>query len=65
LPLCGDDGRRCGAWRRQDAERGVTRHQAGFLVANAAATAGATLATGNPKDFPMLEVTVDHWPVGA
>ena len=24
----------------------------------------ATLVTGNPKDFPMDGVTVEHWPVG-
>jgi len=23
------------------------------------------LATGNPKDFPMRELDVQHWPVGA
>ena len=22
------------------------------------------LVTGNPKDFPMDDVTVEHWPVG-
>jgi hypothetical protein len=32
----------------------------------AAATAGieAHLATGNPADFPMDDVTIEHWPVG-
>lgn len=65
VPLGRDEGRRAGAWRRQHVERGVTLHQADCLVAAAAVTAGATLATGNPKDFPMPEVTVDHWPVGA
>jgi hypothetical protein len=24
----------------------------------------ATLATGNPKDFPMPELKIEHWPVG-
>jgi hypothetical protein len=26
---------------------------------------GIRLATGNPKDFPMAEVVVEHWPAGA
>lgn len=24
----------------------------------------ARLATGNPTDFPMDDITVEHWPVG-
>lgn len=24
----------------------------------------ARLGTGNPKDFPMAGLQVDHWPVG-
>jgi hypothetical protein len=27
-------------------------------------TAGATLATGNPADFPMRQLAVEHWPAG-
>jgi len=27
-------------------------------------TAGARLATGNPKDFEHTPALVDHWPVG-
>jgi predicted nucleic acid-binding protein len=34
------------------------------LIAAAAAGVGARLITGNPKDFPMDEITVEHWPVG-
>jgi hypothetical protein len=26
---------------------------------------GGRLASGNPKDFPMPELTVEHWPAGA
>jgi hypothetical protein len=31
-----------------------------------AATAGieAHLATGNPADFPMDDIAIEHWPVG-
>lgn len=58
------EGRQAGVWRAHFAERGLTLHQADCLIAAAAASSGATLATGNPRDFPMDEVTVDHWPVG-
>jgi predicted nucleic acid-binding protein len=34
------------------------------LIAAAALEVGVTLATGNPKDFPMEELEVEHWPVG-
>jgi predicted nucleic acid-binding protein len=35
------------------------------LIAAAAVSIGATLATGNPDDFPMDDVAVDYWPVGS
>ena len=63
-PLGVTEGERAGTWRRSHAERGVTLHQADCLIAAAAVSIGAVLATGNPNDFPMTEVTVDHWPVG-
>ena len=63
-PLAVAEGERAGAWRREFAARGVTLHQADCLIAAAAVGIGATLVTGNPKDFPMDVVTVDHWPVG-
>lgn len=53
-----------GQWRRDYATRGVTLWQADCLVAASAARAGGVLVTGNPKDFPMAEVEVVHWPVG-
>ncbi len=37
--------------------------QADCLIA-AAVTAGARLATGNPKDFGSIPAPVEHWPVG-
>ena len=56
---------RAGDWRRSYAARGVTLGQADALVAAAAVAVGGRLATGNPRDFPMPELTVEHWPVGA
>lgn len=58
------EGRMAGGWRRAYAARGVTLAQADCLIAAAAQGVGARLATGNPRDFPMDEVQVDHWPVG-
>jgi predicted nucleic acid-binding protein len=58
------EGRLAGTWRREYAARGRTLWQADCLIAAAAVHADATLATGNPKDFPMRGVRVEHWPVG-
>ena len=63
-PLGSAEGVRAGSWRRQFAGRGITLHQADCLIAAAAAGIDARLATGNPADFPMDEITVEHWPVG-
>ena len=54
-----------GTWRRTFAARGVTLYQSDCLVAAAAWVNDGTLATGNPKDFPMNELKVEHWPVGS
>ena len=64
-PLGGSEGWQAGEWRRGFAARGVTLSQADCLVAAAAQVVGARLATGNPKDFPMEELQVEHWPAGA
>ena len=53
-----------GTWRRAYATEGVTLYQADCLIAASAQRIGARLATGNPSDFPMDEVSVEHWPVG-
>lgn len=58
------EGELAGDWRREHAARGMTLAQADCLMAAAAVTAAATLATGNPKDFPMRELEVQHWPAG-
>lgn len=59
-----EEGWRAGEWRREFALRGVTLTQADCLIAAAALSVGAKLATGNPKDFPLPELDVEHWPVG-
>lgn len=64
LPIGAREGFQAGEWRRRFAQHGVTLWQADCLVAACAYAAGATLVTGNPKDFPMEELTVEHWPVG-
>ncbi len=63
-PLGRDEAELAGRWRRDFASRGVTLGQADCLIAAAAVGIGARLATGNPKHFPMQELTVEHWPVG-
>ena len=63
-PLGRAEGELAGGWRHMYAARGVTLSQADCLVAAAALGVGARLATGNPKDYPMPELLVEHWPVG-
>jgi predicted nucleic acid-binding protein len=65
VPLGQAEGWRAGCWRAGFASRGRTLAQADCLIAAAAVTLTARLATGNPSDFPMPEVQVEHWPVGA
>jgi predicted nucleic acid-binding protein len=60
-PLNLAEGIRAGTWRREFAARGITIHQADCLIAAATAGIGATLATANVNDFPMSDVTVEHW----
>jgi predicted nucleic acid-binding protein len=63
-PIGRAQGIRAGDWRRQFAGEGVALSQADCLIAAAALGVRARLATGNPKDFPMQELEVEHWPVG-
>jgi hypothetical protein len=63
-PLGPAEGVRAGRWRREFGGRGITLHQADCLIAAATAGINARLATGNPADFPMDDITVEHWPVG-
>jgi predicted nucleic acid-binding protein len=63
-PLGSTQGELAGMWRRDFARDGVTLSQADCLIAAAAVGVGARLASGNPKHFPMPELTVEPWPVG-
>lgn len=65
VPLGEWEGWRAGEWRREFAARGQTLAQADCLIAAAAQSVGARLATGNPKDFPIQELNVEHWPAGS
>jgi predicted nucleic acid-binding protein len=58
------EGWQAGVWRRYFAGRGHTLSQADCLIAAAAHAIGGRLATGNPRDFPMPEISVEHWPAG-
>ena len=64
LPIDAGVAWQAGAWRRSFSACGITLYQADCLVAAAAWSNHATLVTGNPKDFPMDEIVVEHWPVG-
>ena len=64
LPIDSRAAWQAGTWRRDFAARGVTLYQSDCLVAATTWAHEGTLATGNPKDFPMTELTVDYWPVG-
>jgi predicted nucleic acid-binding protein len=64
VPLTAREGELAGSWRRDFAARGVTLSQSDCLIAAAAFSAGARLATGNPNDFPMPGLEVEHWPAG-
>jgi predicted nucleic acid-binding protein len=62
-PIGIPEGRLAGYWWRSLARRGRTISQADALVAAAAVGMGGRLATGNPKDFPVRGLEVEHWPV--
>lgn len=64
LPIDTDVAWTAGHWRRSYADRGVTLWQADCLIAATARHNAARLCTGNPEDFPMPEVSVEHWPAG-
>jgi predicted nucleic acid-binding protein len=64
IPIGRREGWLAGTWRREFALKGVTLSQADCLIAAVALSAGALLATGNPDDFPMSGVSVEHWLAG-
>ena len=59
------EGWKAGEWRRDFAARGRTLTQADCLIAAAAVAIGGRLATGNPRDFPIEGLEVEHWQAGA
>lgn len=63
IPIGAPEGWQAGDWRRTFAGRGITLSQADCLVAAVARAKRAVLATGNPNDFPMTGIAVEHWPV--
>jgi len=63
-PLGVPEGRLAGFWKRTLSRRGRTISQSDALIAAAAAGIGGRLATGNPKDFPMTSLVIEHWPAG-
>jgi len=63
-PLGLQEGALAGRWRAAFARQGRTLSQSDCLIAAAAVGVGASLATGNPRDFPMTDLTVEHWPAG-
>lgn len=64
VPLGEPEGWRAGGWRAEHARHGRPLSQADCLIAAAALSIGARLATGNPRHFPMAELIVEHWPAG-
>lgn len=64
LPVDATAAWQAGTWRRTFAARGVTLYQSDCLIAATAWVNEGALATGNPKDFPMKELNLEHWPVG-
>lgn len=61
VPLGHDEGERAGRWRRDFAVKGVALSQADCLIAAAAVTIGAPLATSDLGGFPMPELVVEDW----
>ena len=56
LPASAHAGAQAGDWRYAYARRGVTLSTTDCLIAATAAEHGATIVTGNIRDFPMPEV---------
>jgi predicted nucleic acid-binding protein len=48
-------------WRRDYATKGVTLSPEDTLIAASAFLQDLPLATGNAKDFPMIELRVEEW----
>ncbi len=51
-------------WRREYGRRGLTLELPDTAIAATAAIRNVPLATGNVKDFPMPELSIEQWRVG-
>jgi tRNA(fMet)-specific endonuclease VapC len=58
LPTTPAAARQAGAWRYLYARRGVALATTDVLIAAVAVERGATIVTGNVKDYPMPDVTL-------
>lgn len=52
-------------WRKKYRSEGITLKLADTTIAATAAIRNAPLATGHVKDFPMPELQIEEWRVGA
>ncbi len=52
-------------WRREYGLKGQTLEFTDTAIAATAAIRNVPLATGNVRDFPMPELQIEHWRVGA
>jgi predicted nucleic acid-binding protein len=52
-------------WRKKYRSLGLTLELVDAAIAATAAIRNVPLATGNVKDFPMPELQIEHWRVGA
>jgi predicted nucleic acid-binding protein len=57
-PIEYDDAIQAGRWRYEFAYRGIQLSATDTLIAAVARRVGATILTGNLKDFPMEDVSV-------
>lgn len=51
-------------WRREYGRHGLTLELPDTAIAATAAIRNVPLATGNAKDFPMPELSIEQWRVG-
>ena len=65
VPLGAAEAELSARWRREYRARGLTLSLPDTAIAATAAIRNFPLATGNAKDFPMPELSVEHWPAPA
>ena len=64
LPFDSEEARLTGSWWNEYRQQGITLDLRDLAIAAAAVVRGVPLVTGNAKDFPMPELTLNEWPVG-